>query len=437
MPSSEYGMSLLSHRVRRAAGLPVVALALALASCGGVPEAPLVADAPGGGLAPGNSAARSESLSRLGETALQTGETESAASLFEQAALIDGRNVRALLGLGNALLALDRDLDASRAFERALAVQADLPEAHYGYARAMIGIQRPEVAADHLRAVLKSRPNETAALNALGVAYNLLGQHELATGTYRQGLALAPTSVPLRNNLGLSLALQERFPDALATLRPLADGPGSSRRTRQNLALVYGLQGDLAAAERLSRVDLGGSDLRENLAFFATVRGLEDPTVKAAALAPPAWDEQRPPRERNASPAARRQATPARREPTAEPPAAREPAPSSDPARRPSPDPSLPRPLTLGVVGDLGASVPPVGGWFVNVGKFPDATAATERWHVLRSRHAAALQGLGKLGGASEGPEPLLLGPVADEAAARGVCSELGRDAKNCAAVRL
>jgi Flp pilus assembly protein TadD len=423
-------MSLLPHRARRATSLPVVALALVLASCGGVPEAPLVADAPSGGLAPGGSAARSESLTRLGETALQTGETESAASLFEQAALTDGRNVRAMLGLGNALLALDRDLDASRAFERALAVQPDLPEARYGYARAMIGIQRPEVAADHLRAVLESRPNEVAALNALGVAYDLQGQHELATDTYRRGLALAPTSLPLRNNLGLSLALQERFPDAPATLRPLADGPESSRRTRQNLALVYGLQGDLAAAERLSRVDLGGHDLRENLAFFATVRGLEDPVVKAAALAPSPGDEPRPPRRRKAVPAAHEPATP--------PPATQPPAATGDPARRQSPpaDRSLPRPLTPGV-GDLGAPPGPVGGWFFNVGKFPDSAPAAERWRVLRSRHAAALGGLGKLGGAGGNPEPLLVGPLADEATARGVCARLGSDAKSCAAVQL
>jgi SPOR domain len=124
----------------------------------------------------------------------------------------------------------------------------------------------------------------------------------------------------------------------------------------------------------------------------------------------------------------------------AEPPATQPPAPTGDPARRESPpDRSLPRPLTPSI-GDLGAPlapVAPIGGWFVNVGKFPDAAAATERWRVLRSRHVAALQGLGKLGGAGVGPEPLLVGPLADEATARGVCARLGKDAKSCAAVEL
>ena len=85
-----------------------------------------------------------------------------------------------------------------------------------------------------------------------------MGEHGQADGTYRQGLDWCRRRMQLRNNLALSLALQEKFPEAVDLLRPLAEGPESTRRTRQNLALVYGLQGDLAAAERLGRVDLGG-----------------------------------------------------------------------------------------------------------------------------------------------------------------------------------
>ena len=78
-----------------------------------------------------------------------------------------------------------------------------------------------------------------------------------------------------------------------------------------------------------------------------------------------------------------------------------------------------------------------MGGWFVNVGKFPDATAAVRQWQTLRAKHADALAGLGKLAGASDGPEPLLVGPLADEQAASKVCGALGADAASCQPVRL
>ena len=51
--------------------------------------------------------------------------------------------------------------------------------------------------------------------------------------------------------------------------------------------------------------------------------------------------------------------------------------------------------------------------------------------------HAGPLSGLGKLAGAGNGPEPLLVGPLADEQAARTVCGALGGDAKGCQPVQL
>ena len=424
-------MSLLPHRGCPAIYLAVLVLVLALGGCGGGPEGPVLADGGSGAAVPEGARARSESLTRLGQTALLSGELETAATLFEQAAVIDGHNVRASLGLGDTLLAVGRGLDASQAFERALAQQPDLPEAHYGYARAMIAIRRPEAALDHLRALAESRPGDTATLNALGVAYDLLGQHEEATATYRKGLTIVPASVPLRNNLALSLALQEQFPEALEELRPIAEGPAATRRTRQNLALVYGLQGDLAAAERLGRVDLASGDLQNNLSFFATVRGMEDPVLQAAALAPTgelAWDERRP---------ARRSGSRSRHvQGVGLPPPPVAPAAVVPPAAAPSPPPAGPRPLTP-ALGEVEAGATPVGGWFVNVGKFPDATAAVRQWQTLRAKHADALAGLGKLAGASDGPEPLLVGPLADEQAASKVCGALGADAASCQPVRL
>ena len=49
----------------------------------------------------------------------------------------------------------------------------------------------------------------------------------------------------LRNNLGLSLALSGQHAEAIEMLRAVVDEPGAKARNRQNLALAYGLAGDL------------------------------------------------------------------------------------------------------------------------------------------------------------------------------------------------
>lgn len=402
-------------------------LALALAGCGGVPEGPVLPEAASEPPVPEDAQARAVSLTRIGDTALRSGEIETAVGLFEQAMLTDGRNVSAALGLGDALLAAGRDLDASKAFERALALQPDLPAAGYGYARAMIAIQRPEVAVEHLRRLVAGNPSSLEALNALGVAQDLLGEHAAATQTYRQALTVMPASASVRNNLALSLALQEQFADALDILRPLAEGPDATRRSRQNLALVYGLQGDLAAAERISRVDLGGQDLVNNLAYFAAVRGLEPPVVRAATLSPEQTYVGDEPRLTRKSRSARKA--------VAADAASATPTQSVTPPALPPPSPEGPRAL-VPVLGDAGGPAAAEGAWFVDVGSFP-APAATEHWRELRARHAGALAGIGRLAGAGGGTEPLLVGPLADEQAASNLCAQLGTDGGPCRPLRL
>lgn len=395
-------MSVLTPAAFRVCCLLAVCL-LAFAGCTTAPHGPLLADG-SAGAAPGLGGGRSASLTRMADTAFRSGETTTAASLYEEALLLDGGNVPAALGLGHALLAQGRAQEASRAFERAIKASDGSAEAHLGYARAMIALRRPEVAAEHLRGILEREPDHAQALNALGVAYDLQGQHRLAIETYRKGLAGNPTSIPLRNNLGLSLALAGQVDEAIDRLRPLGEGPEATRRTRQNLALAYGLRGDLAAAERLGRIDLGEAELRDNLAYIAAVRGMQDPVRRATTLAPISTPSL-PPRQQ---PATWRSAP-----------------------ERPAP----PRPL-----GPAAAEPAPAassGGFVLDLGRFADAATARKRWEHLQQRHPQALHGLAKLAAAGSGADPLLVGPIASEAEAVRLCAKLETDVPACSVVRL
>ena len=118
----------------------------------------------------------------------------------------------------------------------------------------------------------------------LGVAFDLAGQHEAAQDAYRAGLAIAPDSVLLRNNLGLSLA---RFRASTRNHRDVASAgrrTGAKARNRQNLALAYGLAGDLPAAEQVSRLDLDEDRLQNNLSYFAALAAVEDRRKRASVL---------------------------------------------------------------------------------------------------------------------------------------------------------
>src|SRR4051794_13654904 len=88
------GLPCWHHRLPLAlvAALLLPLLLAPLAGCGGVPRGPLLAENSPTvtDLTPEPARrARAESLVRLGQTALQTGDSGSAGSLFEQAALTD------------------------------------------------------------------------------------------------------------------------------------------------------------------------------------------------------------------------------------------------------------------------------------------------------------------------------------------------------------
>jgi predicted small lipoprotein YifL len=82
----------------------LLALALALVGCGGVPKGPILPGEAPRAPVPEDSQARAASLTRLGDTALRSGDTEAAVSLFEQATLTDGGNAAPAVGPGTLSL---------------------------------------------------------------------------------------------------------------------------------------------------------------------------------------------------------------------------------------------------------------------------------------------------------------------------------------------
>jgi Flp pilus assembly protein TadD len=338
----------------------------------------------------------------MARTALSAGQVDTAATLFEQALAASPADVEATIGFGDTLVRQGRPQEASDIYARVLG--AGGAAAHLGYARAMIGLNRPEVALEHLTRARALSPADPLILSTLGVAYDMTGQHALAAETYRIGLVFAPDDQALRSNLGLSLALSGQPEQGITMLQEIAEAPGADKRARQNLALAYALNGDMLAAERLSRLDLDERDVRNNMAIFTALRG-HDSATTAAALAPVS-------------------ATPA-----------------PLPPRVPAPKRSERAPIKLSAValnaGDLAVGASPAGSWFLNLGRADSGEATARRWASLQQEAKSNLGGLKKLAGAGTGPEPLLVGPVADEAAGKSLCAKIRRLAPDCSPIKL
>ena len=138
---------------------------------------------------------------------------------------MDGKNTRALRGLGNVLIAQDQ----------------------------------PDLAIAEFQKVLALDSKDYRAYNGLGVAHDASAQHSKAQEYYYAGLEIVPGDINLRSNLGLSLAFAGHYKGAIDVLRPLAQRTGATPRDRQNLALAYGLAGERGPGNQIFPYGYGQS----------------------------------------------------------------------------------------------------------------------------------------------------------------------------------
>ncbi len=232
----------------------------------------------GGGTPPSYAA-----LMRIGEAARSGGDFANAVSVFRRAAEIEPGAAAPFVAIGDTLLATGAVNEAILAYNSALVRDASDQPAQLGLAKAYLETGRPELALVPLAKAAAQSPDAPRLLVLRGVAEDLTGRHQEAQADYRRGLARAPGDAALTVDLALSLALSENYPDAIAVLQPVAMAPAASAQERQSLALIYGLQGSVAEAAQLGRIDLDEASVEHNLAYYQTLRELS-PQARSRAI---------------------------------------------------------------------------------------------------------------------------------------------------------
>jgi Flp pilus assembly protein TadD len=103
-------------------------------------------------------------------------------------------------------------------------------------------------------------------LSVQGATLDQLGRYEEARQYYTSALKIAPDEPAVLSNLGLSYLLSKDLPKSEEILRRAHSLAGSDLRIRVNLALVVGLQGRAAEAERIAKADLPPEEAAANVA---------------------------------------------------------------------------------------------------------------------------------------------------------------------------
>lgn len=216
-----------------------------------------------------------DALYRLAENMKRNGDYGTAIRFYRQVLSVDPDARKAQLGLAETLL-LDGKIDESRAMlDRMLLKNPDDGELLRAFGKVTIAQNDLDACFKTYTTLQKSCPNDAAVLNGLGICHDLSRQHDLAQPIYQRAIALAPDNLNIQSNYGLSLALSGKTAEAILLLSKLAYRSETTSNIRHNLAVAYGLAGDVNKARGIFSQDLGTEDLKQNIAVLKSLHPVD------------------------------------------------------------------------------------------------------------------------------------------------------------------
>ena len=127
-------------------------------------------------------------------------------------------------------------------------------------------------ASDTLVKVIERQPESWEAHSALGIIFDRVGSYQKAKTAYKRALELSPNNIAVQNNIALSMAQAGKINQAINILEEVNKDKSAGPQSRQNLALLYGLNGQLEKVRELSQVDLPKNLVDRNFLIFKEMR---------------------------------------------------------------------------------------------------------------------------------------------------------------------
>jgi Tfp pilus assembly protein PilF/peroxiredoxin len=166
---------------------------------------------------------------------------------FERVAKSDPSAIT-FYNLGTLYMKLGQPSGAKTAFERALSLDREYPDAHNTLGALLAQNGDFEGAVAHFRKALETRPDYADALNNLGYVLFQTGQPQEAHRLYQRALELQPDFPEALNNLGIFFGQQRDLERAGTYFKQAVERRPDYGEAANNLALVLNARGDAASA---------------------------------------------------------------------------------------------------------------------------------------------------------------------------------------------
>lgn len=216
---------------------------------------------------------REDSFLRAAEKFQNSGDLGASLSFYKQILEKEPENLEALLGAATVSWKMGDYAQTQQYLDKLLVQDPTSFSARRLRAKTFLAQEKAPEALALFQVLAKERPEDASLLNLQGVCYDLSSDHEKARTFYKKALLIEPKNMGILSNLGLSLTLSGQYDEAKKILEQVKDMAGITSRERHNLAIAYGLSGDLARAEHIFRIDLDAATTRMNIERLASMSG--------------------------------------------------------------------------------------------------------------------------------------------------------------------
>ena len=177
-----------------------------------------------------------------------------------------------------AALGLIKNMRLLGHLDQAQAIAADALRNNPNSQSIVAELGKLQLAAGRMNAAIKTltqavlmAPADWRARSALGIAYDMVGNHTGAQASYGEALKVADGQIALLNNLALSKALEGDLNGAITQLEQVLLRSDISIQITQNLALLHALNGNVEHAQALIRGRLPIDIAENNLNYLAII----------------------------------------------------------------------------------------------------------------------------------------------------------------------
>lgn len=216
-----------------------------------------------------------QTLEQQAKDALAKGDAVRAGQFYQQ--LIDSKKgsaadkLRYKLGYADCLRRIGENDKALAAYDVVLKDAPKNLDAREGRGLTLMAMGKSVDAGRVFSDIMKEDGTRWRTLNALGILFVTKNMIPEAMAYYTEALKMSPDNPAILNNVGLSQAVDRNYARGIQALEQASRLSTGERRKQVdlNLAMVYGVSGDIDTAKDIASKYLKGPALDNNMGLYA------------------------------------------------------------------------------------------------------------------------------------------------------------------------